>query len=105
MASRRAAATRRGRPVAVTLGKAWIAETGKSKGVARRALCQGGQSRTAHLEFADVPDLVGKELRARDLMVELQPMTERHFDQTCAWLADSPELRAQIDSLGVPSPD
>jgi RimJ/RimL family protein N-acetyltransferase len=36
-------------------------------------------------------------------MVALEPMQEKHFDQTCRWLAASAELRAQIDTLGVPS--
>lgn len=38
-------------------------------------------------------------------MVELQPMQERHFEQTHAWLTGSAELRAQIDSLDVPTPE
>ena len=36
-------------------------------------------------------------------MVRLEPMAERHFDQTFEWLAASAELRGQIDSIEVPT--
>jgi len=38
-------------------------------------------------------------------MVELEPMAEHHVDRTYAWLANSAELRAQIDSLDEPTPE
>jgi len=38
-------------------------------------------------------------------MVQLVRMAEEHVDRTWNWLAQSTELRAQIDSLDVPSLD
>jgi len=37
-------------------------------------------------------------------MVRLEPMDERHFDQTFKWLAVSADLRAQTDTMDVPTP-
>ena len=36
-------------------------------------------------------------------MVRLVRMSDEHVDRTCTWLAKSAELRAQIDSLDVPT--
>jgi RimJ/RimL family protein N-acetyltransferase len=38
-------------------------------------------------------------------MVQLVRMNEQHLDRTGTWLAQSAALRAQIDSLDVPTPD
>lgn len=38
-------------------------------------------------------------------MIELHPMTEQHVDRTCDWLAASDQLRTQIDTLDVPTPE
>jgi RimJ/RimL family protein N-acetyltransferase len=38
-------------------------------------------------------------------MVMLLPMADRHVDQTYRWLANSPALRQQVDTLAIPSPD
>lgn len=38
------------------------------------------------------------------ITVTLEPLSERHLEATLEWLRD-PGLRAQIDSLGEPTPD
>jgi diamine N-acetyltransferase len=38
-------------------------------------------------------------------MIRLNSMGPEHIDATYAWLATSPHLRRQIDSLGIPTPE